>query len=324
MPRAFVVATVGVAVVAFASIAHAQPTGDPSPTPPPPPADAPPTDAPTEPPPTTTPPPPVPPTPPAPDPLAIAMTNQAHSLALRGACEDVEVLAYRVRSLAPDVYRERFATDRAIISCDPRVVRRERAEGLDASAYHAIGFMLGIDLAIDRVPFENPSFSGTTADGTTLTPRTRVYLGYQGRSVSVGGTVVFDHAAAVDSNDPMNQTTTSISTVLVGPTLRAQLWQNRTARVELLLALDLAFGYTWQSLDPDQFMQSPPKDVTAAARAGLGLRYWLAPSFAIGVTGGIAVSYQEDNEQFSTDMSGQSAATTATAVDLALAITGVL
>jgi hypothetical protein len=255
------------------------------------------------------------------------MTKTAHTFAIQGDCEKVETLAYRVRSLSPGVYRDRFANDRAIINCDPRVARRLREADEHAALEHATGFWFGADLAIERVPTGfTTGFGGgsDTSDQTVLTPRVRSYLGYQGRSIAIGGTIVLQHDDAdqpSQTGDGTMQTLTK-SSILVGPAVRLSVWTSESRRLDVLLAGDLAAGYAWMNLSPDQFMQSPPKNLEVLGRLGFGFRYWLAPSFALGVTTGFMIAYEDQTQNLSQGES--SGGITATTLDFALSVTGVL
>lgn len=270
-------------------------------------------------------PPPAAPAPLPPDPLAVSLTAAAHSAALRGDCEQVEQLAFRTRSLAPDYYREHFATDRVIIACDPRALRAERAAAELAGAAHATGALVGIDLAIDRVPVAaNPSLTGFVSNDAVLAPRTRAYVGYQGRAIAVGGTLQLARASLRDTSDPSNPQTQTQTLVALGPMVRVRLYESAGKRVELLLAGDVALGSRWTTLDPDPGMTTPSADFVAFAHAGVALRYWLAPSFALGATGGFAIAYQDNHAQTGFGGTESNAATTATSVDVALSVTGVL
>ena len=275
------------------------------------------------------PPPPVPePVPmPGPDPLAAAMTQQAHSAALRADCEAVEKFAFRVRSLDPDLYRQRFATDAVILACDPRPARQSPTEG-PRDHYHVTGFTFGFALAIGRTIDTNlQPFSGLPPT-LPITPLTRTYVGYQGEHVAIGAQLQFGHDASTDSSTVM-PVTTSTTTLLFGPAIRAQLWQSKAARAELLFAADVGFGETWTSVDPLPIGSVDlVADLHVAVRAGFGLRYWLAPAFALGVTTSLGVDYLEINESSNPILDAgtgpvNTVNSTMTTVDTALELVGV-
>ncbi len=270
------------------------------------------------------------PPPPERDPLAVTMTTQAHSAALRNDCDAVEKFAFRVRALDPDLYRDKFASDPIIIACDPRPARaRDAMTEAPRDRYHETGFIFGLALAVGRaIDTSTIQPFSSQPPGFPLIPLTRGYFGYQGDKVSIGVQLQFGREAHTDST-LMMPVTTSATTILIGPALRAQLWQSRTARAELLLALDVGFGEAWTATDPDPdgTIDPSPADLHVAARAGFGARYWLAPSFALAVTSGLGVDYREINEPGAIlDASGQSTNivdSTSTTIDTTFEIVGV-
>lgn len=269
-------------------------------------------------------PPPSPP-PPADDPLAVQMTIQAHAAAVRSDCEQVEVFAYKVRTLSPDVYRRHFATDAAIVHCDPRVSRAERAAGW-APRYHETGFALALGASVARAlapqqPIVNFSAISLGAQSSVFAPTMRAFVGYQGQTVELGGTLAYARQTQADSSSSVTTTFTTTQ-FAVGPSGRLAVWRSHDARAELRLAADVAIGTLSQSQSPDPGTTMPASEMTYELRLGLGLRYWLAPSFAVGV----GSSLQIDWLQISQDTGGgttQDSDTTLTMLVNQLEITGV-
>jgi len=123
--------------------------------------------------------------------------------------------------------------------------------------------------------------NGELLDSNSMTRTTQAgfFLGHRGTMTTLGVGFDFGH---ISDGTMFSGATQSSSMLMVMPGLRLVLARTDNERTELIGQLDAGYGRIWSGGD----MKAPSVD-NVRIQLAPGLRYWLAPSFAIGGAAGL-------------------------------------
>lgn len=146
-----------------------------------------------------------------------------------------------------------------------------------------------------------------------------LFLGHRSRSVTIG--VGFELARLSQSTSTMGTSSDqSITSLLVLPGVRFTVARSADEKTELLGVADAGYGLGIRRGGGGT--DNPPNIGRIRAQAGLGLRHWITPSFAIGGTAGLRF----DRQSVTSDNGGGLESTqslTTTSLFTSLQMTGV-
>lgn len=158
-------------------------------------------------------------------------------------------------------------------------VETSYAVAAEDSPAAASGFALEVRLETAQLAVDSSSILPTTQAG--------LFLGHRSPSIMLGVGLEIGRVTSSSDDPAAGSTSVSSNLVLVMPGLRAVLARSQDQRTEMIAELDVGYGVNWTSRDPDLDMDDTPSTGHFRAQAAPGIRYWVAPAFAIGATTGL-------------------------------------
>ncbi len=189
----------------------------------------------------------------------------------------------------------------------------------EADARPATGVALELGLQTTLTNTGSTTSTGTTLSLPSVQPT--LFVGYRLRRVSFGVTLDlarFDQNMSTTTAGTTTSMDTNQTAFQVMPGVRVSLLDSADHRTELLATLDL--GYVFQFQTPSS-MTSIDEYV---AQVGVGVRRWIAPSFAVGANAGISYDVVDTSSTPQGTLTNNSESESVTAVYVAFQIIAVL
>lgn len=206
--------------------------------------------------------------------------------------------------------RERARLLQSMPQCSPAMatepeVMNERADGTASSS----GGSFALEVRLDTTQ--------TFVDDNVTLPATQggLFMGSRSRSLIIGIGVDLMRISGTRTTGTGMDVSTSLTSLLISPGVRAVLARSSDERTELFGQVDIGYGAQWSSTS-EPTTSDAPSTRHLRGQIAPGVRYWISPNFAVGGSAGLRY------ERFSRSADMTSQSTSATSIFSSLQLTG--